>query len=107
MKAFVRAFLLGWSSCLVGFLMALAAHAEGIPRCAPEASMLATLAASYGERPMWLGVAQSDRSSTTVVAKPDGTTWTIIFRVGDGVSCIVATGTGWGQPAIIPPGEEG
>jgi hypothetical protein len=75
--------------------------------CGDRTAILAALADKYGERPLWTGDTPERGFTTTLVANPDGTTWTVVVQQGDKPACIVASGATWSHPLPSPAGTEG
>ncbi|MFQ5774209.1 MAG: hypothetical protein ACE5GS_06815 [Kiloniellaceae bacterium] len=64
------------------------------PACAPRAQVLAWLGATYGEAPVAAGVTGGGEL-LEVLARADGTSWTILVTSPLGRTCVVAAGEGW------------
>lgn len=92
--------LVAWTAFL------LPAEAQG-QTCGDRTALLAALAEKYGEQPLWTGETPQHGMTTTLVASPDGTTWTVLVQQGDKPACIVAAGATWSHPLPPPAGTEG
>ncbi len=79
------------------------AAAAEMPPCAPRAELLAALADRYGERPLAAGPTNGG-ALLELLARPDGTSWSLIIDMPGGRACLLAAGTDW-APAP-PPGED-
>lgn len=73
-------------------LLALPAHGQQAPICAPLDRVAEILARDHGEKPIALG----DMSGRQVIvfASPSGS-WTIVVASADGRACLVSDGVRW------------
>lgn len=86
-------------------LTAPRAEAEGAdPRCVPLAALLDRLEARYGEAPVLLAV--GPRGRILVTGAPDGSSWTVIEVVPDGVGCVRMEGEAWTALEVVAPRGE-
>lgn len=72
-------------------------------KCAPTDDVVALLRDQFGETAGAMGLSQNG-FVTQMVGNPGTGTWSAVVQRPDGVSCIVAAGTGF---VIIPPAPEG
>jgi hypothetical protein len=72
----------------------LPAAAQVTQACGKRADIIKHLAGQYEERPIAIGLADNG-SLVEILASTDGATWTLIFSLPNGVSCLVATGHDW------------
>lgn len=96
---FIRAALFG-ALVLAPLRPAVAATVQ----CAGIADMLAHLAAKYGERQLFVGLAAGG-ATIMVIANPAGTTWTALIVGENGKACIGALGPSWKVGDL--PGRQG
>ncbi len=87
---------------LVGVFAAFASHAQSA-KCVPTDDVVALLRDQFGETAGAMGLSQNG-FVTQMVGNPVTGTWSAVMHRPDGVSCIVAAGTGF---VIIPPAPEG
>lgn len=71
-----------------------AAHAETF--CGPRESIVERLEETYAEALSALGY-QSDSQVVEVWSSKKTGSWTMLMTRADGVSCVVASGSGWSQ----------
>lgn len=62
--------------------------------CSPRDDVLSQLASKFKEAPVAVGLANNG-GLLEVLTAGDGTTWTIIITMPNGVSCLVAAGEDW------------
>ncbi|MFY0692369.1 MAG: hypothetical protein JXR14_10670 [Paracoccaceae bacterium] len=70
------------------------AQAQSVGRCAQRDVILDTLATNYGESRRSMGLA-GDNSIIEMFASSDSGTWTITMTRPDGITCLVAAGSGY------------
>ena len=94
--------------CL-SILWAAAAHAQsaaGDPAsCGPRSEIIKRLAGGFGEHTVAIGVADRGTAVIEVLASADGATWTVLYSMPSGVSCLVAAGQDWSQTKILGASE--
>ena len=83
-------------------LAAAPAAAQTAP-CAPRDRVVGQLAAVYGETLQGAGQAQA-AAVVELYASAETGTWTVTVTGADGMTCLVASGTGWQPAAPMPPG---
>jgi hypothetical protein len=83
------------AAVLVVVLGANAARAEENPRCAPRAAILKQLADQFHERATAVGVAEHGTAAVEVLTSADGATWTLLYSMPTGISCLVVAGEEW------------
>ncbi len=81
------------------------ASALAMPQCNTRDSVLRQLADKYGEVPVALGVTHNG-GLIEVFAAPNGKTWSIIVTSPQGMSCLVAAGSGWPPIDLAAPDPE-
>ena len=69
------------------------AYAASVP-CSPREDVLSQLQAKFKEEPVAVGLANNG-GLLEVLTADDGTTWTIIITMPNGMSCLVAAGEAW------------
>jgi len=87
---------------LIGFVFALSMITPvqaAEQACAPRASALNHLAKKYNEQPVAMGLANNG-GVLEIISTAEGSTWTIILTMPNGVACMIATGESW---SILPP----
>lgn len=74
--------------------------------CSPREDVLAQLSEKFKEQPVSIGLANNG-GLLEVLAARDGTTWTVIITMPNGISCLVAAGESWQDLAVpkLTPGE--
>ncbi len=100
----MRAFSLAASAAFF-MLAACATPAWGqqVP-CNKRADVLGHLAKKFHEVPVAIGVTNGG-GLVEVLTTEDGSTWTIIVTLPNGISCLVAAGEGWRAVKRKPAGE--
>lgn len=76
----------------VGLVAANAAEAQ--QNCGPRAAVIEQLADTYGESRQTIGLGQENRVVETFASLETGT-WTITITLPNGLTCLVASGTGF------------
>ncbi len=61
--------------------------------CGPRAIILGHLQSNYAESPAAIGLTLTD-NVMEVLTSPAGT-WTIVIKMPDGTTCMIAAGTDW------------
>lgn len=106
--------LRGWALQALALAAALAAlfavsgrAAAQVPQqnCAPRSEIIKHLAGTYRETTTALGVAENGAGVLEVLTSAEGSTWTLLYSLPSGVSCLVATGQDW-QTAPVALGPE-
>jgi hypothetical protein len=70
------------------------ASAQQARSCAPRAEIIRQLDGEYQEKPV--GVGLSDTGAVLeILSTADGSTWTLLFSLPSGISCLMATGQQW------------
>ncbi len=88
--------------------MALPAHAQEQPKCAPYPEVEAMLAQEFQETRVQQGIVGDGEAMLAIFASPNGDTWTAVMVRTDGVACLAAAGTVWQHREDKPaPVEEG
>lgn len=105
--------LRGWAIQALALAAALAAvfaisgrAAAQVPQqhCAPRSEIIKHLAGTYRETTIALGVAENGAGVVEVLTSAEGSTWTLLYSLPNGVSCLVATGQDWqSAPARLGP----
>ncbi len=75
-------------------LFGVQAPASAQAACAPHAEITKQLASGYSENPVGIGLA-SNGAVVEVFSSSDGSSWTIIMTMPNGVSCLVSAGEYW------------
>lgn len=70
------------------------AAAQNAQACGKRIDILKHLTGQYQEQPVAIGLADNG-SLVEILTTTDGATWTLIFSLPNGVSCLVATGKDW------------
>lgn len=89
MKTTVIIFL----AALMIFLMPDKASAQQ-PACTARATVLDHLSRRYAEKPVTMGMANNG-GAIEVLTTDDGSTWTIILTMPNGMTCMIAAGENW------------
>lgn len=66
------------------------AQAQSPASCAPRDTVLRHLETEFGELPIWRGL--SDGRVMEIVSNPDGSSWTALMSLPNGMTCLFATG---------------
>jgi hypothetical protein len=62
--------------------------------CGPRVDIIKQLAGQFQEQTIAVGL--SDNGAVLeILTSPDGETWTMLFSMPTGVSCLIATGQDW------------
>ena len=76
-------------------ILVLPASAAAEPKaCSKRTEVISHLAKKFKEAPAALGLA-SNGGLVEVLTNGNGSTWTIILTMPNGISCLVATGEDW------------
>ena len=78
---------------LLAFLL-LASPALAEPICDIRHNVMKQLEGKYGEKPIALGMANSG-GVVEILTTEDGSTWTIVITLPNGMTCLVAAGEDW------------
>ena len=73
--------------------------------CAARGEALAYLSNKYSEAPVAMGLTNKG-AVVEVLTNQNGTTWTIIVTMPNGVSCMIAAGEGWEAIRQVATGPE-
>ncbi len=79
---------------LIGLMIAFPALGAGPAACNKRDVVLKHLASKYSEQPVALGIANNG-GVIEVLTNGNGSTWTIIVTLPDGMSCLLAAGENW------------
>jgi hypothetical protein len=85
-----------YGAALIGATMLvspLPANAQAA-QCAKRIDIIKHLTGQYQEAPVAIGLADNG-SLLEILASTDGKTWTLLFSMPTGVSCLMATGQDW------------
>lgn len=80
--------------CAVAVLLLPVSAIAAPMACSPRNDVLSQLATKFKEAPVAIGLANNG-GLLEVLTAGDGTTWTIIITMPNGVSCLVAAGENW------------
>ncbi len=83
----------------LALLLAVVAQASAQSVCATHARVAKQLESRFAEAPIAIGLA-SNGGVIELFSTGDGSTWTIVLTLPDGMSCVMATGQGWES---LPP----
>lgn len=70
------------------------AFAQAPGQCAKRMDIVKHLSGQYQEQPVAIGLADNG-SLLEILATTDGKTWTLLFSMPTGLSCLMATGQDW------------
>ncbi len=85
-----------------GLILATQA-AQSAPQCGPRATVIATLAETYGETRRGLGLAPN-QTVIEVFANDENGSWTITASAPDGQTCLLASGQQYqARTDALPP----
>ncbi len=85
---------------VVAAMLPVTANAQAA--CADRASLVHSLSNDYAERPNSMGLAAN--GTLFEIFTSEKGSWTILATRPDGVSCLVATGEGWGSVPRLAQG---
>jgi hypothetical protein len=87
----------------LGHIAAASAQAN---TCAPRAEVIKHLATEYREKTAAVGIADNGAAVYEILTSSDGSTWTLLYSLPDGTSCLMATGRYWQSLPQIALGPE-
>lgn len=91
-------------ACLVPLLVAaLPAAAQQQPRCAPRAQVLDVIESRFRESRRAIGLTGSQTVMELYASEGSGS-WTILVTLPNGLTCLVAVGTGFEAEAAAAAG---
>lgn len=95
-RSLALAALIG-AGCFIaaGIVPTASAQAQESQTCGPRATFVKTLAGEFRERTVAVGLVSDGSAIAEVLTSPDGATWTMLFTLPTGISCVVATGQNW------------
>ena len=64
------------------------------PPCAPRDAMVASLGSMYAEEATGRGLS-NEGHMVEIYTSSDGSTWTLIMIMPNGMACVTGTGKGW------------
>jgi len=73
--------------------------------CSTRDDVLKKFLAKYAEQPTALGLTTSG-ALVEVLTSENGETWTMIFTLPSGITCLVAVGEQWQRSEFIPVSEK-
>jgi hypothetical protein len=91
---------------LAAIIAASPALAQTPSQCAPRDRLLAHLATKYDESPRAVGLAANSTLMEVFASEASGT-WTITVTTPQGLTCMIASGTGYEPVAAPAPGVPG
>ena len=92
------------SGVLLAVMLVYAAFAQDRPaHCAGQATIAAHLELKYGERRIAMAVV-NDSTLAEIYVSETGS-WTLIYTMANGVSCLIISGRGWQMMAEVPKGR--
>ena len=95
-----------WKPALVLAALALPAAAVAAPNtCSQRTDVIGQLSAKFKEAPVAVGVANNG-GLLEVLSTNNGSTWTIILTMPNGLSCLVAAGEDWQPTERVPTQAE-
>ncbi len=78
----------------LGFLILFSGEVVAAPQCNDRDSMLEHLENKYKEAVVGMGVTPSG-ALIELITSEKGETWTIVLSMGNGVTCLLASGENW------------
>lgn len=84
----------GVAAALGAAFLCAPAAAQAPPACAKRADILAYLEANFVEVPVAIGLSASG-ALVEILASDGGRTWTLLFTLPNGMSCLIAAGDDW------------
>jgi len=76
------------------------AFAQATGQCAKRTDIVKHLTGQYHETPVAIGLADNG-SLLEILASNDGKTWTLLFSMPTGLSCLMATGQDWQSVPLV------
>ncbi|HBN92234.1 MAG TPA: hypothetical protein DD397_06695 [Hyphomonas sp.] len=89
--------VIGIATAAVFFLIAFSSAQAQQQSCGPREKVLEHLAQKYGEQPIAAGIMQGGQAVLEILASQDGSTFTVIISLPNGVSCVKADGVSFQQ----------
>lgn len=93
-----------YALALLALLLPLnaAAQQQSQPSCAKRSEIVKHLGGNFHEQPVAIGLSDNG-SLLEVLASEDGKTWSLLFSMPTGISCLMATGQDWQTlPRLAP-----
>ena len=90
---------------LTASLLLASPAASQQPKCDARDRVMSHLATQYDETPVAVGVTNRG-TLLEVLSTANGSTWTIVVTMPDGISCLVAAGEGWQMKAHVLEGPD-
>ncbi len=91
-KAFLRVF--AGTVLVLALLSGAPAPAAALSVCATHTEVVKQLDARHAEAPVAMGMA-ANGGIVEVFSTGDGSTWTMVITMPDGVTCLIAAGEAW------------
>ncbi len=83
------------------------AAAQANKTCGPRAEVVKHLATEFKEQTAAVGIAENGSAVYEILASADGSTWTLLYSLPNGLSCLMATGQSWqALPQVAALGPE-
>lgn len=74
--------------------------------CAPRAEIVNHLGGAYHEKTVAVGIADNGTAVFEILTSAEGATWTLLYSLPNGTSCLVATGQDWQTVPALAQGPE-
>lgn len=87
-------------------LSPLALAQGSVPVCGPRADVIQHLAGSYHEQTVAVGIANDGTAIYEILTSAEGATWTLLYSLPSGVTCLMATGQDWQSLPAVAFGPE-
>ncbi len=78
-------------AAVLAVALASRAEAQQVRSCGPRADIVKQLSGQYEEQTSAIGIADNG-ALLEILSSPDGKTWTLLFSLPTGISCLIATG---------------
>ncbi len=89
----------------LALLLGVGGSARAQSMCTTHTEVVKQLASQHSETPAAIGLA-SNGGVVEVFTTGDGSTWTMVITMPDGMTCMMAAGEAWESLAKTAPGQE-
>jgi hypothetical protein len=83
------------AALILGLAHGDTAAAQASNTCGPRAEVVKHLASQFKEQAAAVGIAENGSAVLEILASADGSTWTLLYSLPNGLSCLMATGQSW------------
>ena len=97
--------IVGAHALALALLLSVQAPASAQAACASHKEVTKALANGHSEEPVGIGLA-STGNVVEVFSSSDGSTWSIVMTMPNGVSCLVSSGESWESLTSVALGPQ-